>query len=96
VYKQNEYENVSFELSLRLHLYMQNIAIVTFTCLSFKNLTGWLFSFQIVNNLDAKEYGKFLEERKKVVEQQLQELKEKKEAKTVESIRTIRSYIVSS
>jgi hypothetical protein len=48
---------------------------------SFKNLTGWSFSFQIVNNLDAKEYGEFLEERKKVVEQQLQELKEKKEAK---------------
>jgi hypothetical protein len=29
---QNEDENVSFELSLRLHLYMQNIALVTFTC----------------------------------------------------------------
>lgn len=32
-------------------------------------------------DLDPKEYGEFLEERKKVIEQQLLELKEKKEAK---------------
>lgn len=36
---------------------------------------------EIVKDLDPKEYGEFLEERKKIVEQQLLELKEKKEAK---------------
>jgi len=36
---------------------------------------------QVVHDLDPKEYGAFLEERKQVVAQQLQELKEKKEAR---------------
>jgi len=36
---------------------------------------------QVVNSLDPQEYQEYLEERKKIVEQQLVELKEKKEAK---------------
>nr|CAG4635833.1 EOG090X0I63 [Artemia franciscana] len=36
---------------------------------------------KVVKNLDAEEYREFLEQRKIVVEAQLQELKEKKEAK---------------
>jgi len=36
---------------------------------------------EVVRELDPKEYGEFLAERKLVVEQQLQELKEQKEAK---------------
>ncbi|XP_050703175.1 39S ribosomal protein L11, mitochondrial-like [Eriocheir sinensis] len=36
---------------------------------------------EIVKDLDPKEYGEFLEERKSVIEEQLRELQEKKEAK---------------
>ncbi|CAL8090011.1 unnamed protein product [Orchesella dallaii] len=36
---------------------------------------------EVVKELDPKEYGEFLEERSKIVEEQLQELKEKREAK---------------
>lgn len=36
---------------------------------------------QIVKDLDADEYGKFLEERKTIVEEQKKELLEKREAK---------------
>lgn len=36
---------------------------------------------KVVRDLDAKEYGEFLEERKAIVEQQKKELQEKKEAK---------------
>lgn len=36
---------------------------------------------EVVRDLDSKEYGEFLEERKLAVEEQLQELQEKKEAK---------------
>lgn len=36
---------------------------------------------EIVRDLDAEEYGNFLEERKGVVEQQKKELQEKREAK---------------
>lgn len=36
---------------------------------------------QVVRDLDAAEYGQFLEERKLVVEQQKKELEEKREAK---------------
>lgn len=36
---------------------------------------------QIVRDLDAEEYGKFLEQRKEIVEQQKIELTEKREAK---------------
>lgn len=37
--------------------------------------------FQVVRDLDPKEYGEFLEERKLVVAEQQRELEEKKEAK---------------
>lgn len=36
---------------------------------------------QVVRDLEAEEYGRFLEERKTVVDQQKQELQEKREAK---------------
>ncbi|XP_071532732.1 large ribosomal subunit protein uL11m isoform X2 [Panulirus ornatus] len=36
---------------------------------------------EVVKELDPKEYGEFLEERKLIVEQQLKEIQEKKEAK---------------
>lgn len=38
-------------------------------------------NFQVVRDLDPKEYGEFLQERKEIVEEQLRELKEKREAK---------------
>lgn len=36
---------------------------------------------QVVHSLDALEYGKFLQERKVIVEEQLKELQAKKEAR---------------
>ncbi|CAG9136313.1 unnamed protein product [Plutella xylostella] len=36
---------------------------------------------EVVRDLDAKEYGEFLEERKKIVEEQKKQLQEKREAK---------------
>lgn len=36
---------------------------------------------EIVRDLDPKEYGEFLEERKQIVEDQKRELQEKREAK---------------
>lgn len=36
---------------------------------------------KIVKELNAEDYGKFLEERKKIVEEQKRELQEKREAK---------------
>lgn len=39
----------------------------------------------MVKELDAKEYGKFLEERARIVEEQKKELQEKKEAKLLRS-----------
>ena len=43
---------------------------------------------EVVRNLDHVEYGKFLEERKEVVKQQLKELEEKKQAKMLRTTTT--------
>lgn len=43
--------------------------------------TAKSIGIQIVKELDPKEYGEFLAERKTIVQQQLKELQEKKEAK---------------
>lgn len=37
--------------------------------------------YKVVRSIDPVEYAEFLEERKKIVEQQLLEVKEKREAK---------------
>lgn len=48
-----------------------------------KSNIKFLIFWKIVRDLDPKEYQEFLEERKKVVQDQLQALKEKKEAKMI-------------
>lgn len=43
--------------------------------------TAKSLGIEVVRELDPKEYGEFLEERAKIVEEQKKELQEKKEAK---------------
>lgn len=40
---------------------------------------------EVVRQLDAKEYGEFLKERARIVEEQKKELQEKREAKLLRS-----------